>query len=67
MWRVANITDLDYKIEHRDEVLNEDADTVSHHPMLRARSLVRVGADVAMKEILRTLPEQTANITRWWV
>ena len=67
MWRVAKITDLDYEIEHRDGVLNDDADTVSRHPMLGARSLVRVGTDVAMKEILKTLPEQTANTSKWWV
>jgi len=66
-WRVAKITDLDYDIEHRDGVLNDDADTVSRHPMLGARSLVRVGTDVAMKEILKTLPEQTANTDKWWV
>ena len=40
MWHVAKITDLDYEIEHQDGVLNKDAETVSRHPILRARSLI---------------------------
>ena len=67
MWRVAKITDLDYEIEHRDGVDNDDADTVSRHPMLGARQLVRIGADIALDELLKTLPEGKRSEDKWWV
>ena len=42
MWRVSKISDLDYEIEHRDGVDNGDADCMSRHPMLGARSLIKI-------------------------
>ena len=67
MWRVAKITDLDYEIEHRAGVDNDDADSISRHPMLGARSLVRVGADIALDELLKTLPDEKRTNDKWWV
>ena len=65
MWRVSKIGDLDYEIIHRDGKDNDDADTVSRHPMLGARSLLRVGGDVAMHELLKSLPERSQYISKW--
>ena len=67
MWRVSKISDVEYEIVHRAGKDNEDADSISRHPMLGARSLLRVGADVALNELLTLLPEQNREITKWWV
>ena len=67
MWRVSRIGDLDYEIEHRKGIDNDDADSVSRHPMLGLRSLVRVGADIALEELLKSFTSQEKDIAKWWV
>lgn len=64
MWRVSKIQDLDYEILHRNGKDNEEADTVSRHPMSGKRSLLRVGADIATNELLKSLPASSKEIDR---
>lgn len=67
MWRVSKIGDMDYDIEHRNGKDNNDADSVSRHPRLGARSLVRIGSDIAVEELLKSLPPHHKTTEKWWV
>jgi len=67
MWRVSKTQDIEYEIEHRPGVDNDDADSVSRHPMLGVRSLMRIGADVALRELLSTFTSKEKLIAKWWI
>ena len=67
MWRISKTQDIEYSIEHRKGVDNEDADSISRYPMLGARSLVRIGADVALRELLLTFTSKEKLMNKWWI
>ena len=67
MWQMSRIGDLDYEIEHRSGIDNDDADSVSRHPMLGVRSIVRIGADIALEELLKSFTGPEKDIAKWWV
>ena len=52
---------------HRDGVKNGDADTVSRHPILGSRALVRIGGDIALRELLGSFMSFEKTLRKWWV